>query len=65
MGGMGVFLRVAIGMVHPVQNGISTGIQKRRALGNKSETIKESLPKLIHFKHLMRGIPVQEKGLRE
>ena len=35
MRGMGVFLRVTVGMMHTVQNGVSPWIQERRALGNK------------------------------
>jgi len=60
---MGVFLRVTIGMMHPVQDSIRPGIQEGRTLGDKGKGVKEPLPKLIHFKHLMRSIPVQEKCL--
>ena len=60
---MRVFLRITVGMMHPVKNGIGPGIQKRGSLGEKGETIKKSLPKLIHFEHLMRSVPMQEECL--
>jgi len=63
VGGMGILLGIAIGMMHPVKDGIGPGIQKGGALRNKGEAVKESLPKLVHFEHLMRSIAVQEKRL--
>lgn len=60
---MGVLFRVAVGMVHPVKNGICPWIQKGGALRNEGEAIEEFFPKLVHFEHLMRSIAVQEKGL--
>jgi hypothetical protein len=34
-------------------------------LKNKSKKEKDLFPKLIHLKHIMRGIPMQEKRLKE
>jgi hypothetical protein len=65
MGGMGVFFRVAVGVVHPVEDRIGAGIEKRRTLGDKRESVKEPFPKFIHLKHLVRRIAMQEEGLRE
>ena len=65
MRGMGILFRVAVGVMHPVQDGISPGVQKGRALGQKGQAIKEPFPEFIHLKHLMRGIAVQEERLRE
>jgi len=60
---MGVLFGIAISVVHPVKDCISPRIQKRRALRNKGKSVEKTLPKLIHPKHLMRGIAVQKKRL--
>lgn len=62
---MRIFFGIAICVVHPVHHCIGTGIQKRGALCNECEKIKEALPEFVHGKHLMRCIPVQEKCLTE
>lgn len=62
---MGIFFRIAIRMVHAMQDSISPGIQKRGALGEESEAIKELLPEITHLKHLMGSIAVQEESLGE
>ena len=61
--GVGVLFRIAVRMVHAVQDSIGPGVQEGRALGNKSEAVKELLPELIHLKHLMRTIAMQEESL--
>jgi len=63
MGGMGILFRIAVCMVHAVQDSIGPGVQEGRALGNKSEAVKESFPEFIHSEHLMRSIAVQEESL--
>jgi hypothetical protein len=60
---MGILFRIAIGMMHPVQDRIGPRIEKGRALRNEREGVKEPFPKLIHLKHLMRRISVQEESL--
>lgn len=65
MGGVRVFFRVAIRMVHPMQNGVCPGVEEGGALGDKGKGIKEPLPELIHSKHLMRRVPMQEESLRK
>ena len=62
---MGVLFGIAIGVVHPVKNGIGPGVQKGRPLRDEGKGVKEFLPELIHLKHLMRGVAVQEESLRE
>src|SRR5450432_1971737 len=58
MRGMGILFRVAIGMMHAVEDRVSPRVQERRTLTEKSEPVKELFPEFIHFKHLMRCIPV-------
>jgi hypothetical protein len=60
---MGIFFRVAVSVMHAMQNSIGPGIQKGGALGYKCQHIKELLPELVHFKHLVRRIPVEEESL--
>ena len=62
---VGVLLRIAVGMMHAMQDSIGPGIQKGRPLRNESEAVEESLPELIHFKHLVRAISMQEECLRK
>lgn len=52
-------------MVHPMHNGVSSGIQKRRALCNKSEKIKKTFPEFTHRKHFVGSISMQKEGLTE
>ena len=63
MGAMGILGRIAIGVVHPVQNGISPGRQVGTSLAYPGEDIKKPFPYLAHDKHLMGGITVEEKAL--
>jgi hypothetical protein len=65
MRGMGVFLRIAIRMMHPVEDGIRARIQKGRTLRNESKEVKEAFPKFIHPKHLVGSITVEEERLRK
>lgn len=62
---MRILFRVAIRMVHSMQNGISPGIQKGRSLGKERKTVKEFFPELIHLEHLMRTISMEEESLRK
>jgi hypothetical protein len=50
-------------MMHAVEDRVGPGIQKGRTLGDKRQHIKKLLPESVHFKHLMRRIPVEEKCL--
>ena len=63
MGGVGVFFRVAVGVMHPVKDGIGAGVEERGALGEEREEVKELFPELIHLKHLVRSVAVQEERL--
>ena len=60
---MRIFLRIAVGVVHPVHNGVSAGVEKRRSLSNKREQVKKAVPKTVHGEHLVRCIAVQEEYL--
>ena len=63
VGAVGVFRRVAIGMVHPMKDGIGPGRQIRASLANPGEDIKEPFPEFTHFEHLMGGVAVQKEAL--
>ena len=63
MRGMRIFLGIAVSVVHPVQDGVSAGVEKRRALRNKGKRVEKFLPEFIHLKHLVGRIAVQEKCL--
>ena len=60
---MRIFFRIAVGVVHPVEDGVGAGVEKRGALGNEGKRVEEFLPELIHLKHLVGRIAVQEKCL--
>jgi hypothetical protein len=62
---VGIFFGVAIGVMHPVEDGIGPGIEKGRTLGDKGERVKEVFPKFVHPKHLVRSIAVQKERLRK
>ena len=62
---VGILGRVAIGVVHPVEYGISPGREIRTALTNPGKDIEEPFPKFIHFEHLMGSVAVQEEALAE
>lgn len=62
---MWVLLRIAVGVMHAVQNGVSPRVQKRRTLENVCQYIKNLLPAFTEGKHFMRGIPVKKKSLEE
>ena len=61
--GVRIVFRIAVRVVHPVQNGISTGTQIRGTLGNPGQAKEKLFPKWIHREHLVRGVPMQEEGL--
>lgn len=50
---MRVFFRITVGMMHPVKDGVSPGVQKGGPLCDKGEEIKKIFPKLVHFEHFM------------
>ena len=60
---MWILFRIAVCMVHPVQDGISAWVEETAALGDKGEAIEELFPEFIHLKHLMRCIAMQEESL--
>lgn len=60
---MGVFFSVAIRVMHAMQDRVCPGVEEGRALGDKSETVKEPFPEFIHSEHLMRSIAMQEESL--
>ncbi len=60
---MGIILGIAVFMMEAVKNGIATGIQIRRSLGNKCEQMEKPLPEFIHGEHLVGAVAVEEKGL--
>lgn len=60
---MGIFLCIAVSMMHAMHNGICPGIQEGGALCNCSACIKKPFPEFIHGKHFMRCVPVKKKRL--
>lgn len=65
MGTVGIFWRVAVGVVHPVEDGISPWGKVGASLTNPSENIEELFPELIHFEHLVGSVAVQKEALAE
>lgn len=62
---MRVFLRIAVGMMHSVHDGIRARIQERRALADECEQVKCFFPERAGREHFVRRVPVQEKRLAE
>jgi len=62
---MRILFGIAVHMVHTVQYGVGTWIQKRRPLRKPGKKIKQPLSFLSGCIHLMRSIPVQEKSMKE
>lgn len=62
---MRVFIRIAVRMVHPVEDGISTGIEERSSLRDVGTEEKEAFPKFGQLKHPVCGIAVVEKRLKK
>lgn len=60
---MRVFFRIAIRVVHAVQNGIGSGVEVGRALHHPGEDVEKALPAFAHGEHLVRCVAVQEKSL--
>jgi hypothetical protein len=65
VGSVGISFSIAVGVVHPVQDGVSAWAKERRTLGYISKGKKEFFPKFIHHKHAMGGITMQKEGLRK
>ena len=62
---MRILLGIAKRMVLAVHNSIRARVEVRRTLANKCQYVETTLVKLVGGKHLMRGIPVQEKCLKK
>ena len=60
---MRILFRIAIRVMHPVQDGVGAGVEKRGALRDKGKRVEKPFPEFIHFKHLMGRIAVQEECL--
>lgn len=58
MRAMGILGGIAVGMVHSVQNGVSSRGQVGAALPHPGEEIEELFPIFVHVEHLMGGISV-------
>lgn len=65
MGTVGIFRRVAIGMVHPVEDSIGPWGEVGASLADPGEDIKEPFPELSHFEHLVGCVAVQKEALAE
>lgn len=60
---MRVFFRIAVSMMHSVQNGITTRAEERGSLRDVCQKKEEPFPKTGHGKHLVRGITMQKEAL--
>jgi len=58
-----IFFCIRIGMMHTMKYSISPWTQVGGTLGNVGEGKKEFLPELIHYKHSVGSIAMQEKCL--
>jgi hypothetical protein len=50
-------------MVHPVHDGVGSGIQVRRPLREPGKDKKELFPEGVHCEHFVRPVTVMKKGL--
>ena len=60
---MRIFFGIAVGVVHPVEDGVGAGVEKRGTLGNKGKSVEKSLPEFVHLEHLVGRIAMQEECL--
>src|SRR6187551_2087012 len=60
---MRILLRVAVGVVHPMQNPVAARGQEARALRQVREQVEETLPTLGHRKLTVGAETVQKKRL--
>lgn len=65
IGGMRVTLRIRVGVVHPVHDGVGAWCKVGGALRKIGSEVKKALPRLFHRKHLVRSVAVMEKSLKE
>lgn len=63
MGAMRVLGRIAVGMVHSVQNCICSWRQIRTTLTYPGKHIEKPFPEFCHGKHLMGCVSVKEETL--
>jgi hypothetical protein len=61
--GMRISLRVAVGMVHPVKDGVAARHEVRRSLDQERRHVEELLPTLAHREHPMGCVPMVVEGL--
>ncbi|REG94253.1 hypothetical protein C8N25_10178 [Algoriphagus antarcticus] len=62
---MRILWRIAVGMVHSVQNSVGSRREVGTTLPHPCEKVEEFFPILIHVEHLMCSVPVQEEALAE
>jgi hypothetical protein len=62
---MRILFRIAVGMMHPVHDAIGAWHEEGRALYKPCAQVKNTFPVPGGGVHLMRGKPVQEKGMKE
>jgi hypothetical protein len=62
---MGIFFRITIGMMHTVHYPISPWYQIRRTLRKPGKKIDYFFPASTGSVHLVRGIAMQEKSMKE
>ena len=60
---MRILWSIRIGMVHAVQDGVSSRGEVRTPLPDPREKVKKLFPVLVHHKHLVRCIAVKKKAL--
>ena len=62
---MRILWSIRIGMVHAVQNGVSSRGEVGTPLPDPSEKIEKLFPVLVHHEHLVGCIAVKKKALAE
>ncbi len=62
---MRILWSIRIGMVHAVQNGVSSWGEVGTPLPDPSEKIEKLFPVLVHHEHLVGCIAVKKKALAE
>ena len=54
VGRMGIVLRIAVRVVHPVQYGVGSWTEVRRPLRHPGKDVEDLFPERTHIEHLMR-----------
>ena len=62
---MRILWSIRIGMVHAVQDGVSSRGEVRTSLPQPSEKVEKLFPVLVHHKHLVRCVAMKKKALAE